>query len=313
MTAQDGMAVVATEHLLEAVPQAELRRAIADAIIAQGKSGGQLVPKAGIHTSGGGRFHVMPAIAGEYAGMKWVSVGEAPDPTGPYIHALLILTDVRTGRTLAIMDAGPITGWRTAAVTAIAAQACCDPGLDRIAILGCGLQARTHLSALKDIFPIAEVIVRARAGQSHDRFEAHAHALGITVRTVRDTEALARSASFLLIATPLSIPEEDRILPDWIAADAFVAALDHAHALAGHGEYGFDRILTDDIGHHRGTIASGLMPPLPDLHGDLFTLLEQTRTEQAGTALRTLFVPPGIALADLAIAAMLHRRSSGLE
>ena len=79
----------------------------------------------------------------------------------PAIHGLVVLNDPATGVPVAILDAGPITAERTAAVSGVAIARFAEAGGDgrppRVAILGAGVQARSHLPVLGAVLPGCEV------------------------------------------------------------------------------------------------------------------------------------------------------------
>ena len=99
----------------------------------------------------GGDFRVMPAALGDYTAVKWVSV--FPDNWKKEKHTvggMLVLSDRRTGETLATMDCMTLTAYRTAATSAIAAKYCA-PDAREFAIIGCGIQGRYHVEAYEAI------------------------------------------------------------------------------------------------------------------------------------------------------------------
>jgi thiomorpholine-carboxylate dehydrogenase len=104
-----------------------------------------------------GWFAAMPVIAGEYMAVKTVTFfpgnsslrGDAALPT----HlAMIELLDRATGQPLAVMDGRLITEMRTAAVSAVAAQELA-PNAKTLGILGSGVQARSHIEALRVTHP----------------------------------------------------------------------------------------------------------------------------------------------------------------
>ena len=99
----------------------------------------------------GGDFRAMPAALGDYMAVKWVSV--FPDNWKKEKHTvggMLVLSDRRTGETLATMDCRTLTAYRTAATSAIAAKYCA-PDAREFAIIGCGIQGRYHVEAYEAI------------------------------------------------------------------------------------------------------------------------------------------------------------------
>ena len=75
----------------------------------------------------------------------------------PTIQGVVLLVDAVNGRPLAIMESMTLTGLRTAATAALAATFGARKDSRVAAIIGCGMQARYQLDALKSCFPIEEV------------------------------------------------------------------------------------------------------------------------------------------------------------
>jgi ornithine cyclodeaminase len=167
----------------------------------------------------------------------------------------VLLHDGRTGLLRAIMNASPITEIRTAAVSAVATRALARREASVVAILGGGVQARSHAEAMRIVLPDAELRRWTRAdGGTPERVLAGAHvictctsarepilrrewlaegahvnAVGSSIRTTRelDTKTIAdaslfvdRRESTLNEAGDYLIPaEEGAIGPDHILAE----------------------------------------------------------------------------------------------
>jgi ornithine cyclodeaminase/alanine dehydrogenase-like protein (mu-crystallin family) len=98
-----------------------------------------------------GWLAVMPVVAGAFMGVKTVTFfpGNIEIPT----HlAMIELLDRTSGMPLAVMDGRLITEMRTAAVSAVAVQALAS-NAKTLGILGSGVQARSHIEALRHIQP----------------------------------------------------------------------------------------------------------------------------------------------------------------
>ena len=116
----------------------------------------------------GGFLFVMPAYAGAL-GAKLVSY--YPRNTGIETHfATIQLFNPATGEPLASMDGTLITEMRTAAVSAVATDRLARADAAVLAILGAGVQARSHLAALRHVRAFREV--RVWSPNSATRFAA---------------------------------------------------------------------------------------------------------------------------------------------
>src|SRR3989442_10636448 len=104
-----------------------------------------------------GFFAVMPAYAGAL-GAKLVTF--YPQNVGIHTHhAVIVLFKAETGEPLAMMDGRLITEMRTAAASAVATQQLARADAAVLAILGSGVQAKSHLAALRHVRSFKEVRV----------------------------------------------------------------------------------------------------------------------------------------------------------
>jgi ornithine cyclodeaminase/alanine dehydrogenase-like protein (mu-crystallin family) len=98
----------------------------------------------------GGFYGMMPALTPEGLGQKIVTFYPPNAMKGIPTHmALIVLNDPETGAPLAVMDGRLITEMRTAAVSAAATKLLASPEANILAVLGSGVQARSHVEALR--------------------------------------------------------------------------------------------------------------------------------------------------------------------
>ena len=123
----------------------------------------------------GGYYSTMPAYLrderGGALGMKSVTFfpGNAGGPHPTHLATILLL-DPANGAPLAILDGRLVTELRTAAVTAVSVQLLARTGARRLALLGSGVQARSHLRALALVRDLASVKVWSRTPRHAERF-----------------------------------------------------------------------------------------------------------------------------------------------
>src|SRR5207249_6330044 len=97
-----------------------------------------------------GFLGLMPALTPDGLGLKAVTFYPSNVERGIPTHmATIFLVDPQTGTPLAIMDGRLITEMRTAAVSAAATKVLAFPAPKVLAILGSGVQARSHAEALQ--------------------------------------------------------------------------------------------------------------------------------------------------------------------
>lgn len=137
-------------------------------------------------------FAVMPAVHEGVIGTKLVSVYPRNAAFGLHTHlATIHLNRAETGETLAAMDGRVITAWRTAAVSALATKALSSENAHVLAILGSGVQARTHVEALKLVRRFDEVRIWSRTPEHAAQFAAEIGAVCTTPEcAVRDADVI---------------------------------------------------------------------------------------------------------------------------
>ena len=161
-----------------------------------------------------GFFAAMSAYAGGALGAKLVTF--FPGNTGIHTHhALIQLFDPATGEPLVTMDGRLITEMRTAAASAVATERLARPEAAILAILGSGVQARSHLDALRLVRPLGEVRVWSPRG-------AGAFAERHGVQAARSAEDAVRGADVIVVATSSRTPV---LQGAWLAPGAHVNAV----------------------------------------------------------------------------------------
>jgi ornithine cyclodeaminase len=169
---------------------------------------------------------MMPAYLGAPAalGLKVITIFPGNAGTEFDSHpGVVMLFDTEHGQPLAIMDASEITAIRTAAVSGVATRLLARDDAADLALLGSGVQARTHLEAMLAVRPVRRVRVWSRTPERARAFAAAAarrHDLLVEpVDTARDAVQGAD-----LICTTTASPDPV-LLGDWIASGAHINAV----------------------------------------------------------------------------------------
>lgn len=146
-------------------------------------------------------FGVMPAVYGDVLGAKLVTVYPHNGKHGlPSHQAMILLFSARTGEPLATMDGRLITEMRTAAVSAVATRLLGRPDARVLAVLGSGVQARSHIEALRHVRPFDELRIWSRSPQNARRL---AHDMGGAAMPAEDA---VRGADVVVTATGSAEP-----------------------------------------------------------------------------------------------------------
>lgn len=169
---------------------------------------------------------VMPAYIDDPAmlGTKVVSVFGSNAAVGLPTHlATIVLLDPMTGELLAIMDGRYITEARTAAVSAVSVKHLAREDAARMAIIGSGVQARSHLEAIATVRQLDEIRVWSRRVENRTAF---AHQMRPRTTAAITIAASAREAvadaDVIVLATA---SREPVVHSGWIADGAHVCAV----------------------------------------------------------------------------------------
>src|SRR5467141_2662028 len=216
------------EDVARLLPMPECIRVMRDALGALAR-GEALVPLRTIMRVPGasGFLGLMPGYISPHQGqegalgMKAVSVFPSNAQRGIDTHqGAVLLFEADTGRLSALMDGGAITAIRTAAVSGVATDLLARRDATELAVLGAGVQARTHLEAIASIRPLRQVRVWSRNLE-------HARALvaeqkgryNFVIEAVATAEAAVRGAD---IVTTVTASPEPVLQRAWLKEGAHV-------------------------------------------------------------------------------------------
>lgn len=165
-----------------------------------------------------GLLFVKPALTQDALATKLITQLPGNAARGlPTMLATLVLMDPATGQTLAVMDATWLTALRTAAVSAVAADALTPPGPKVVALLGSGAQARTHAQALRAVRPVSEIRVWSRNPENVARCATDVGGIACA-----SAEQAVRGADIVCTVTNASEPV---LKGAWLKPGDFVAAI----------------------------------------------------------------------------------------
>ena len=148
-----------------------------------------------------GFLGLMPALTPDGLGLKAVTFYPSNAERGIPTHmATILLVNPETGVPLAIMDGRLITEMRTAAVSAAATKLLARPGAKILAILGSGVQARSHVEALQLVRTFDEIRVWSPTREHAERFAKEIGAIAMSA------EEAVRGADVIVTATNSKTP-----------------------------------------------------------------------------------------------------------
>jgi len=165
----------------------------------------------------GGFFGLMPALTPDGLGLKTVTFYPSNAERGIPTHmATIFLVDPQTGTPLAIMDGRLITEMRTAAVSAAATKLLASPDAKVLAILGSGVQARSHVEALRLVRQFEEIRVWS---PTIEHAKGFAQEIGATAMSV---EEAVQGADVIVTVTSSKTPV---LKGDWLKPGCHVNAV----------------------------------------------------------------------------------------
>ena len=246
-----------------------------------------------------------------------VAPGNSARGLDPHQGAVL-LHDGTTGQLVAVLNASPITEIRTAAVSAVATRLLARPRSRQVAILGSGVQGRSHAVAMREVLPEAELRVWSRDPVHAEALALEAH--GLACGTV--AEALAGAD---VVCTCTAAPEPIVTLGD-LAPGAHVNAVGssgtwarelQADVVAAASLFVDRRESTvNESGDYLGAVAERGIGP-EHILAELGELLVGAHPGRRSDEELTVFKSLGLAAEDLAAAALCvevaRERGLGVE
>jgi len=158
--------ILGNDDVRRLLTQAMAREVVREAAVAYSDGLAEVPSRISMHVAPfDGECLFMPGMipSRPVVGCKVISVYSGNPARGlPSVVGSLLLLDPATGVPVALIDAGYLTELRTAAMSAVAAEHLARPGSRVLAVVGTGGQARAHVDAIVDAFPIAEVRVVSR-------------------------------------------------------------------------------------------------------------------------------------------------------
>jgi ornithine cyclodeaminase/alanine dehydrogenase-like protein (mu-crystallin family) len=243
-----------------------------------------------------GFFAVMPAYAGAM-GAKLVTF--YPQNKGMHTHhAVIVLFKAETGEPLAVMDGRLITEMRTAAASAVATQQLARKNAATLAILGSGVQAGSHLAAIRHVRAIRDV--RVWSPRSAQQFAAE-----YGVKAAATAEEAVQGADIVVVATSAQTPV---LQGRWLAPGAHVNAVGATRPTWRELDddlMGRARVFVDS--REAATKESGdvIAAPGPVVEiGAVVAGVERGRLDDSGL---TLFKSVGVAVEDVVSANLVYR------
>jgi ornithine cyclodeaminase len=167
-------------------------------------------------------FSIKSGWSNDLTGVKVGSFWSGNPARGlPRHNSTIMLLDQESGRLRAVIEAGQVNAYRTAAADAVAADLLARKQARTLAIFGAGNQARFEVAALARIRSIDTVLVVARPSPRRDAFVDRIMERGQTARAVSAEEAV-RAADIVVTATP---SREPLFEADWVGPGTHLVSM----------------------------------------------------------------------------------------
>ncbi len=242
----------------------------------------------------------MPAHrGGERAAYSLKEIMVTPDNPARGLDAhqgAVLLHDGQTGELAALLNASPITAIRTAAVSAVATRALARPNARKVAIIGTGVQGRSHEVAMRAVLGDAEIRAWSRSSGG-------------------SPEELVRDADVVCTCTNSGEPV---ISLDWLKAGTHVNAvgssvpwareLDTETIAAGSLFVDRRESTVNESGEYRTALEEGAIGP-EHILAELGEVLIGAHPGRTGDGELTIFNSLGLAVEDLAAAELVVARA----
>ena len=252
-----------------------------------------------------GLLGVMPAYLPS-AGLACKLVTLFPQNIDRHTHqAVIVVFDPETGTPLAVMDGTYITATRTAAGSALATRLLAREDAEVLALLGTGVQARSHARALPRVRAFSEVRV---AGRDRVRAEALADEIGPHARAVSSYEEAIRGSDVVAATTHATEPIVRR---EWLSPGVHVNSV----GLNPSGREVDEQTVADALLVVESRESALAPPPAgapelvgvspADVHAELGELVAGTKPRRSSQDEITLYKSVGVAVQDVAAAALV--------
>ena len=275
-----------------------------------------------IHLPGGaGALYTMPAFTAEPRALavKMISVFHGNEARSiPSHQGIVVVFDPDTGTPSMLLDAARLTAIRTAAVSAAATRALARRDAAVLAVLGTGVQARSHIEAIPLVRPIRQVHIW---GRSRDHAQQLASELADGALEVVVSENAADAVAGADIICTTTAAREPILQGAWLARGTHINLVGASTSDAREVDdstVAKSRIFVDSLDAAL-TEAGDLLIPMregwtdPKRWTPIGAVLNGTSAGRAAEDEITLFKSVGLAIEDAAAAAHIaqHVRASG--
>jgi ornithine cyclodeaminase/alanine dehydrogenase-like protein (mu-crystallin family) len=284
----------------------------------------ELPPKIGVHPRRpAAHTAAMPALLREsdpsgvadLLGLKWVTAFPGNRASGvPAVNALVVLNDATTGEPVAILDGGPITAQRTAAVTGVALREWW-PRLDgpaRVTLVGAGVQGASHIEILACVAPGSVLTIADRHGDRATELARVARETNVFAEVAATSDAPSAVASADVVLTMVSFGAMRQSVPRPAFARAqLIVGVDYDMCIPAGVVSSASQFLVDDIAQFEATRSEDVFARYPQPDASIGQALSGSAPAPRGRG-PIVVNHLGVGLADVVFADAIVRRAAAL-
>lgn len=224
----------------------------------------------------------------------------------PQINGLVTMLDSTTGLPVAILDGNWITAVRTAGLSAVAAKHMARKDARSVGFVGCGVQARSHLDAFAEMFPLERIQLFGRGQTNIDLLTETAQAKGLIVDMCDSGQSAIEGVDLVVTSITATGGPAPFLDASGMKEGVFAAVTDLGVPWKHDSFSALDRVVIDDLAQE-ASLPNKLCNP-EDVSGDLSQLVLGSIPPRTGPSERSAFVFRGHALGDLALSALAWQR-----
>jgi len=271
-----------------------------------------------------GLMGLMPSyVSGDRAafGLKAVCIFPGNPAKGKDAHqGAVLLFSGETGELLAMMNASAITAIRTAAVSAVATALLAREDACDLAIIGSGVQARSHLAAMSQVRSIKRCRIASRRMQQAEKFaEEFRGVVPFPLEPVATVEEALKGADLIVTVTSASEPI---VKCEWISPGAHLNLVGSSTPKAREVDSATMRTASLFVDRRESTVNEAgdyLFAALEgaidadDIRAEIGEILQGVKPGRTSRDEITLFKSLGLAVEDLAAAGYLYTKATELN
>ncbi|MCC7107303.1 MAG: ornithine cyclodeaminase family protein [Chloroflexi bacterium] len=249
------------------------------------------------------------------AGFRCMGTVPGADYSSGDPERFVLLSDLWTGRCLAIVDERWGYALRTGAGVAVAMKYLAPPGTDTVGLLGAGHMARGTLHTLNAVLPLRRAYVTSRSPASRERFAAElSEDLGLEVVPLASVEAVMAAADVVAAVTTATTPI---VRSGWLRSGGTLYAMSPGQEVETAAYFDVDKLVVDDWEqvlckpHIQAMVERGQLDR-SHVHADLAQIVSGARAARERPDERILILSEGMVTMDVALSHHLYQKALAL-